>query len=97
MSKLLLAILLLIVSLSFVAENIFIFKYNIEQTILSEEEAKSEKESESKLDSVKDKIFSSHLTNEQYNAQAAAVPVSFEYLDISKGFTDKPYTPPELS
>ena len=97
MSRFLLAILLLIISFSFLAQNVFIIKYNTEQTVLAEEEAKSEKETEnSKLDNVKDKIFHSYSNNEQGNYQATALPATFEYLNISKGFTDKPYTPPDL-
>ena len=97
MSRLLLAILLLFVSFGFVAQSVFIDIYQSVQTVTDEEEAKGEQESEtSKLDNVKDKIFPSYSDNELYNYQSTPLPDALEYFNISKGFTDKPYTPPDL-
>ncbi|MBD0286312.1 MAG: hypothetical protein ICV79_12940 [Flavisolibacter sp.] len=98
MSRFLLAILLLLISFSLVAQVAFFNRYNAVQTILAEEEIKSEQESEGKkVDSIKDKISPSNLYIEQRSCQVTALPAIFEYLNISKGFTDKPYTPPELN
>lgn len=97
MPRFLLTILLVTISFGLAAQSVFSYRNSGAQIILAEEETKSEKETQgTKTDNAKDKISSSPFAVGLYVYGLAALPAAFDYPLTSRGFTDNPYTPPDL-
>ena len=85
-------------SCALVAHGVLAYQLCAVQTLLPEEESHQEKGNDTPVKSdSKDKLFSNHSILNQMEERLTTLSLARVHLMISKGFADKPYTPPDLA
>ena len=94
MRRILFIITILFLTSALMTQGIFAYKLNAVQTLIAEEETKDDKPHKKDL---KDIYFSSTHSANQFSSYNRRLSSCFNNLKFSKGYINKPFTPPDFS